>query len=90
MSPEDWQEYVDDLVANVGYNVRRLRQARGLTQAELAAKAGVHLQTIRGVERGAGTTVSTLLRLVAALEVRAPEMFFQPPEFAAVPTFDQG
>lgn len=44
-------EYVEDLRANVGYNVRRLRLARGWTQCELGAKAGVYAATVRRVQR---------------------------------------
>lgn len=46
------------------------RRAKGLTQAELAAKSGVHRVTIARLERGKGSpNAKTLKRLAAALGV---------------------
>lgn len=56
----------------IGENLARLRRQAGLTQAELAAKSGVGLPTIRGLERNARTTalMGTLTKLACALDVR--------------------
>jgi transcriptional regulator with XRE-family HTH domain len=89
MTPDDWREYVEDLRANVGYNVRRLRLRRGWTQAELAARARTARTIVQRIERGEDTTVGTLLKLVVALGARPGEMFFQPREFGTIPVFDQ-
>jgi transcriptional regulator with XRE-family HTH domain len=48
--------------------VRSARAKRRLTQAEVAAKAGVSIPTVRGIERGTGTVRS----LQAVLAVVAP------------------
>lgn len=49
------------LLPRVGARVRRVREAVGLTQAELARRSGVSLRFVADVERGAGN--ASLLRL---------------------------
>ena len=61
-------------------NLRRVRERRLLTQAELAARAGVQRVTINRIETGATLArFSTVRRLAAALgvdpaELMAPEV----------------
>jgi transcriptional regulator with XRE-family HTH domain len=43
---------VDDLRARFGRRVRELRVASGLSQEELAERAGLHYTYIGGIERG--------------------------------------
>lgn len=43
------------------------RKAAGLTQAELAEKAGVRTATVSDIERGADARLDTMRRLAAAL-----------------------
>ncbi|HEU0014436.1 MAG TPA: helix-turn-helix transcriptional regulator [Longimicrobium sp.] len=51
-------------------NVSRLREERGLTQAELAAAAGMKQPRIAEMERGdANPTLETLTRVALALRV---------------------
>ena len=54
----------------LGSAIRRLRTARGLTQAELAAAAGVSRQWVVAVESGAkhGLEVGRLMQLLDALD----------------------
>ena len=40
------------LEAILGMNVRRLRNAAGLTQEELAAEVGIDMRYLGGIERG--------------------------------------
>lgn len=57
-----------DVLTHVAGNVRRLRQAQGLSQAALADAAEVSRRMIVGIERdGANVSLSTLDRLAAAL-----------------------
>jgi len=57
-----------DVLTHVAGNVRRLRQARGLSQAALAGAAEVSRRMIVGIESdGANVSLSTLDRLAAAL-----------------------
>jgi transcriptional regulator with XRE-family HTH domain len=53
----------------VGNNVRRAREAIGLSQEELGDKAGIDRTYVSGVERGVrNPTVKVLARLADALE----------------------
>jgi DNA-binding SARP family transcriptional activator/tetratricopeptide (TPR) repeat protein len=56
-----------------GSGLRRLRQQRGLTQAGLAARAGISLGTVRDLEQGrrARPRAGSLARLAGALGVDA-------------------
>ncbi|MEP9376980.1 helix-turn-helix domain-containing protein [Aquabacter sp. CN5-332] len=57
-----------DVLACVGDNVRRLRQAAGMSQAALAAASGLSRRMIVGIESGeANISLSNLDRLAAAL-----------------------
>jgi transcriptional regulator with XRE-family HTH domain len=56
--------------STVGERIARLREQRGLTQAELASKAAVFRETLADIERGASQPkLETVLRLAAALRV---------------------
>lgn len=55
---------------NIGNIVRTFRKQQGLTEEQLASKAGVSRQVLRNVESGnANVTLSTLDKLGAALGV---------------------
>jgi transcriptional regulator with XRE-family HTH domain len=59
----------------VGGAIRALREARGLTQEQLADLASVHRTYVGSVERGErNVTVETLSRFAEALEVRPSEI----------------
>lgn len=69
-----------DVLAHVAGNVRRLRQARGLSQAALAEASGVSRRMIVAIERDeANLSLSSLDRLAAALEVSLAEAV-RPPD----------
>ena len=42
----------DTVLSTFGLNVRKLREARELTQEALAEKAGLHPTYVSGIERG--------------------------------------
>jgi transcriptional regulator with XRE-family HTH domain len=68
-----------DIRKQVGNNVQRLRQARGLSQEELAFEAELHRTYISGVERGVrNPTVTVLAKIAGALKV-APEQLLKSP-----------
>jgi len=54
--------------ARLGEQVRELRHARGLTQAVLAQRANVSLSAVKYLEKGKGSSLSTLIRIVRVLE----------------------
>ncbi len=59
-----------DWRATVGRNVRRLRQAKGLTQEQLAFEAKLDLTYVGGIERGRrNPSLEVLVRLAGALDV---------------------
>ena len=56
----------------VGANLRRAREERGISQEELADRAGLHRTYVSGVERGVrNPTVVVLEKIAKALKVKA-------------------
>ena len=51
----------------IGEVISRARRATGLKQKELAAAAGVHVQTLKRLEGGSGAGYSTVRALEKAL-----------------------
>lgn len=75
---------LDDLSANLASNVRRLREARGLTQQELSDASGVPRPTLAHLESGsANPTLGVLARVAVALGV-SMEDFIRAPRAALV------
>jgi len=59
-----------------GQRVRDLRQARGLSQEELADAAGLHRTYVSSVERGQRNVgLDNILAIAVALGVPASELF---------------
>jgi XRE family transcriptional regulator, regulator of sulfur utilization len=74
---------MDDPGANLAANVRRLREARGLSQAQMARLAGIPRPTWASLEAGgANPTLGVLARTAAALSVSIEELI-GPPRTAA-------
>lgn len=69
----------DDPAANLARNVRQLREGRRLTQAQLAAAAGVPRPTLAVLESGsANPTLAVLTRVAGALQVSLEELVGPP------------
>lgn len=72
-----------------GHRLRRLRRHRGLTQAELAAKAGLSSATVARVESGTclDCRCRNVARLAAALNTEPTTLIFHPPphQYNALP-----
>jgi transcriptional regulator with XRE-family HTH domain len=58
---------VNEMEADLGAKLKRLRLNKNLDQKTLAARAGVSVRALRNLESGAGTTVKTLLSVLRAL-----------------------
>jgi transcriptional regulator with XRE-family HTH domain len=58
----------------IGDNVRRLRQAQGLTQLELARAGGVSFSILCKIENGRVRDPRLLMRLAAGLGVTIEEL----------------
>ncbi len=64
-----------DLKEAMARNVRRVRQEKGLTQEELAHRAGLSARYLGSIERAAvSASVTILERLARALHVDACEL----------------
>lgn len=58
-----------------GAIVRTLREERGLTQDQLAERAGISATYIGFIERGDNVpTLTVILQIASALKVRPPEL----------------
>lgn len=69
---------MEDIGARVGRRVQALRKGAGMTQDDLAAKAGVGRVFLSEIERGRKTpSLETLERLGAALEVDVTDFILE-------------
>jgi len=65
-----------DVPARIGWNLRRLRKERGLTQENFATDSGFDRGYISGVERGVrNPSVLVLTRIAEALHADVAELF---------------
>jgi transcriptional regulator with XRE-family HTH domain len=78
LTTENWER-------RLGGEVRRLRQRRELTQAELAERANVSLSSIKYLEAGKGSSLATVVRVAKALEREDWLASFMPPESTISP-----
>lgn len=70
---------MDDVAGRLGRNVRLLREARGLTQAQVAKLAGLPRATWANLESGAANpTLSVLDRVATAFQVTLEELVAAP------------
>lgn len=58
---------VEEIELRIGQQVRALRKRSRLTQSELARDANVSVGTIRNLETGVGSTLTTLVSVTRAL-----------------------
>ncbi len=56
-----------EILAKLGRRLQRYRLQQNLTQAAVARAAGIGTRTVRNVEGGSDTQLSTLLRILRAL-----------------------
>lgn len=63
----------------VRFKIKMLREQRGISQAELAAKSGVSRTIVSALETGSAkdTTVSTLKKISTTLGVKIEDIFFE-------------
>jgi transcriptional regulator with XRE-family HTH domain len=64
-------------------HLRAWREHRGLTQQELADKAGVTQPTVSRIEGGAPASLYTLGKLADALNITPTELWNMPPALVA-------
>jgi transcriptional regulator with XRE-family HTH domain len=70
----------NEFAATVGECIRRARQERGWTQAELAERAGLSANYVARLERGElGPSLFVAFRLAEALETQVEALIMGPP-----------
>jgi transcriptional regulator with XRE-family HTH domain len=77
---------LSDIANRLADHVKQLRLEAGLTQAELAARAGVTVETVARLERvlrgrssaNSNPSLETLVRLASALGVEVAELLSEP------------
>lgn len=73
----------EQIATNLGMNIRKLREARGFTQQQMARHSGVPRPTWANLESGtANPTLAVLVKVAHALQVRVEELI-GPPKAAA-------
>jgi transcriptional regulator with XRE-family HTH domain len=60
---------IDEIEAELGRRLESARLAANISQAGLAAEAGVSRRTITRIENGEGVSVETLIRIMRALRL---------------------
>lgn len=69
----------DDVAGNLANNMRKLREARGITQQQMAKMSGVPRPTWANLESGgANPTLSVLVKVADALQISVEELISAP------------
>ena len=64
-----------DVRQRLGLNVRRLREAKGVSQEAFAFEAGIHRTYVSDIERGArNPTITIVEKLAVSLGVTASDL----------------
>lgn len=72
-----------EIMADVGKRLRALRRDRGMTQSEVADRAGLSRHTLYRAEQGDNPTLMTLVRLLRAYgRLAALDGFIPPTEIS--------
>lgn len=75
-----------DVRKTIGWNMRALRVAKGLSQERLALETGIDRSYVGRVERGSeNVTVATLEAVATVLEVHVSQLFAEVPDGAPLP-----
>lgn len=62
------------LYKNLGQRIEELRKQKGLTQEELAEKAGLHRAYFWDIENGRNISIKTAYKIAKALDVDLSEL----------------
>jgi len=75
----------EELEERLGQTVRATRIAQDLTQVELADRANVSLGAVKSLEKGGGSTITTFIKVVRALDQQSWIDALRPPSRAFNP-----
>ncbi len=79
-----------EILKVIGGRLEALRDARGLTQSEAAARSGLGRNTLYRAERGDNPTLLTLVRLLRVYgRLPALESFVPPPEISPMARLEE-
>lgn len=65
----EWNSSDLNILAELGERLCRIRLKRNQTQAGLATEAGVSLNTVKRLEKGASVQLTNLVRILRALDL---------------------
>lgn len=81
----------EEILAELGGRLRRLRLQQNIRQADLARRAGVSTRTVSNLESGADVQLSTVIRLLRALgRLDGLEAFIPPPGISPMELLQAG
>lgn len=62
----------------MGYKIKEIREAAGMTQQQLSERSGISRSIINGLETGRAktTTTATLRKIAIALNKKVDDIFF--------------
>lgn len=63
-----------NLYAKLGYRIETLRKRKGLTQEQLAEKAGLHRAYFWDIEQGRNISIKTAYQIATALGIKLSEL----------------
>ena len=64
----DIEKTAGEMEIDFGQQLRDLRLRRNIDQRQLAARAGVALNAVKNLEKGKGATLTSLVKVLRALE----------------------
>ena len=72
---------IEEIMKIIGANIRAARLKKGLSQAQLAKLAGLHISTISDLElaKRKDTVLATLDKIVKVLGINLAQLFYQKP-----------
>src|SRR5690606_1398318 len=69
LEPDPVSEAIADAKSRIAWNVRRMREARGWSQLELAARAGLNRNSVQNVEQEKRLTLGSMCAIAVAFGV---------------------
>lgn len=66
----------EDLLQQLGYNIKTIRESKGISQQQLAAECNFEKSNMSRIEAGnTNTTIYTLYKTASAMNINIKELF---------------